>query len=84
MSARYAYIVSVLLSAFMLPPFFPAALALLGAFLEPLLPFAVGLLLDTLYYAPHAAAFPYASILGGLVSLAALFVRGRVSPGTMH
>ncbi len=54
------------------------AIMLAGAFFVPFLPLAMGIFADTLYYAPHAAAFPYATILGAAATGLALVVRSRL------
>lgn len=62
--------------------FFPwpltAALALASAFFIPLLPLAVGVFADTLYYTSHTAPLPLFTLYGAFVTAVALFVRSRV------
>lgn len=58
--------------------------ALAAAFFEPLVPLAVGLFADTLYYAPQAWAIPVFTIYGALVTAIAIFVRSRLSEGIIN
>ena len=67
-------------SAFLFPWPFTAALALAGAFVEPILPLAVGLLMDTLYYTAHAA-MPLFTFCGAIVTALVFFVRSRLGTG---
>jgi len=48
---------------------------------EPLLPLAVGLFIDTLYYAPHAGALPLFTLYGAVATAIAFFVRSRLKVG---
>lgn len=64
---------------------FPRALTLFlalaaGPFI-PGAPLAVGLLADALYGAPGAHTLPFFTIIGGVLSGLALFVRARFSAG---
>ena len=63
--------------------FFPwpltAVLTLGVALFEPLVPLAVGLLMDTLYYLPHSGAMlPLFTIYGAFTTIIAFFVRDRL------
>jgi hypothetical protein len=60
-----------------------ALLALASAFLEPLVPFAVGIFADTLYYSPQVALLPLFTLYGAVTTVVALFVRSRLSTGSM-
>ena len=64
--------------------FFPwpltALLAFIASFTEPLVPLAVGLLADTLYYTPSAGALPLFTLAGAALTAAAFFVRSRLRP----
>ena len=53
-------------------------LSLVVASLEPLVPLAVGLFADTLYYSPQAGALPIFTLCGAFIAGAAFFVRGRL------
>lgn len=55
-----------------------ALLALISSLYVPLVPLAVGLFADTLYYAPQANLLPLFTIFGAVISIAALFVRSRL------
>lgn len=77
---RAIAVASALLAALWFPWPFAALLAFGGAFVEPLLPLATGLLIDTLYYLPHSG-LPSATLLGAGVTLAAFLVRSRLKTG---
>lgn len=53
-------------------------LSLAAASLEPLVPLAVGLFADTLYYSPQAGALPIFTLCGVFIAGVAFFVRGRL------
>lgn len=67
--------------------FFPwplsAALALLSASVEPLVPLAAGLFADVLYYTPQGYGLPLFTLFGALCTSAAFFVRSRMRAGIM-
>ncbi|MDP2651537.1 MAG: hypothetical protein Q8O94_00160 [bacterium] len=71
----------LILIAFISVIFFPwpfaAALTFVSSFYIPLLPLAVGLFADTLYYTPNGA-LPLFTIYGALITGIALFVRSRL------
>ncbi len=62
--------------------FFPwpltAVLVIASSLSVPLLPLAVGMFFDTLYYTPQATSLPLAALLGALATCAAFFVRSRL------
>ena len=62
--------------------FFPwpltALLALAVSVLEPLVPLAVGLFADALYYTPSAGTLPLATLSGVAATTLMLFVRSRL------
>ena len=68
--------------------FFPwpltALLALVAAFTEPLVPLAIGLFADTLYYAPSAGAWPFFTLAGAAATTIALLVRSRLRASTIR
>jgi hypothetical protein len=66
------------LSALFFPWPLTACLALGMALFEPLLPLAVGLFADTLYYFPHGGGLPFFTCAGALVTVGAFFVRSRL------
>ncbi len=63
---------------------FTALLALAASFAEPLVPLAVGLFTDTLYYVPHAGSFPFFTLYGAMFSTIAFFVRSRLRVGPIR
>lgn len=63
---------------------FTALLALVAAFTEPLVPLAVGLFADTLYYVPSAHAWPLLTLGGAVVTIIAVLVRSRLRAGTIR
>jgi len=65
------------ISVIIFPWPFTAVLALASAFVEPLVPLAVGLFADTLYYIPHAG-YPYFTLWGAVVTTIALVVQSRL------
>ncbi|MFZ2167574.1 MAG: hypothetical protein WAV50_01745 [Minisyncoccia bacterium] len=66
------------LSALCFPWPLTALLALSMALSEPLLPLAVGLFSDTLYYTPAVSSLPMFTLWGGLATGVAFFVRSRL------
>ncbi|MBI5405502.1 hypothetical protein HY972_00480 [Candidatus Kaiserbacteria bacterium] len=83
-AVRGALALSALLSAVFFPWPLTAILALASAPLEPLVPLAVGILLDALYFAPESGSIPVLALSGLAVSVAAFFVRSRLLAGTME
>lgn len=73
--------VVTLAALFVLPWVATALLALATAWYEPLVPLAVGLLADTLYYVPHEGGIPLFTLSGAVVTIGALFVNGRLRTG---
>ena len=67
-----------LISLVLFPWPFTALLALAAAAFEPLVPFAIGLLADALYYAPQSGGWPLYALLGAAATLAAFFVRSQL------
>ncbi len=65
-------------SLLMLPWTFTVFLALLAVIVEPLVPLAVGLLADALYYTPGVHAAPLYTILGLLVTPIAFLVHRSI------
>lgn len=59
-------------------------IALAAAFFEPMVPLAVGLFADTLYYTPQASAIPAFTLYGAIVTAIAFFVRSRLSTGIIN
>lgn len=69
---------STLVSVVLSPWPLTLCLALVSSLVEPLVPLAVGLLADTLYFAPHSGAIPLYTVYGGLTTALALFVHSRL------
>lgn len=70
--------ISTFISAVLFPWPLTALLALVASFSEPLVPLAVGLFTDTLYYVPHAGSWPVFTLYGLVVSGSAVFVRRQL------
>jgi hypothetical protein len=66
------------ISVLLFPWPFTVLLVLVAAFFEPLVPLAIGIFADTLYYTPHAGAFPVLWLYGALLTGVAYFVRSRI------
>ncbi len=77
----------ITLAAFVSAVFFPwpltAFLAVGAAITEPLVPLALGIFVDTLYYAPSASFLPLSTLLGAVVTAVAFFVHSRLRAGSM-
>jgi hypothetical protein len=56
-----------------------AILVFAVSLLDPLVPLAIGLFADTLYYTSSAETIPLLTLYGAIVSLIASFVRNRLS-----
>ncbi len=69
---------AALCSTALFPWWVTGILVVLLAPFEPLVPVAVGMLFDALYYAPGAHAFPVFSLYGLVLTVLAYFVRERV------
>ncbi len=63
---------------------FTALLALIVSIFEPMVPLAVGLFTDTLYYTPQAGNLPMFTFAGALLTAIAFFVRSRLSEGIIN
>lgn len=61
-----------------------ALLALAASFFEPLVPFAVGIFADALYYIPHSGAVPTFTLYGLALSIVAVLVRRQLRAGSMR
>jgi len=71
------------LSALLFPWPLTAVLAVGTALFEPLVPLAVGIFVDTLYYVPHSGAIPVFTLFGLILSVIAFVVRSRLSTGSI-
>lgn len=70
------------LSSFISVIFFPwpltAILALAASSVEPLVPLAVGIFADTLYYTPSVGTLPLFALFGAIATSIAFLVRSRL------
>ncbi len=66
------------ISVIFLPWLVTIVLVLVVATLEPLLPFAIGIFADTLYYHTASSSYPRYALLGIGVTVAVLFVRSQL------
>lgn len=81
---RQLGIVAAFLSVFLFPwQLWVGILFALSPF-EPILPLAVGVFADTLYYAPHGSFFPVYTLFGAGLTSIALFVRSRLKTSIME
>ena len=74
---------SALASAALFPWPFTALLALAVSLGEPLVPLAVGIVIDTLYYTPQAQVLPLFTICGALTTVVIFLVRSRLETSTI-
>lgn len=77
---RAVFTFAALVSVIFFPWPFTVILALAVSYAEPLVPLAVGIFADTLYYAPPAGAFPFPffTLCGAVVTIIAFLVRSRL------
>lgn len=68
-------------SAIFFPWIFTVVLALAVSLSEPLIPLAIGLFADTLYYVPSAEIIPFFTLYGAIASVVASLVRSRLKAG---
>jgi len=71
-------IFAAFLSAILFSWPFTVCLALCVSAFEPIVPLAVGLFVDALYYIPSGGGLPFFTLSGASVTIVALFVRGRL------
>jgi len=81
---RAALSILAFVSVIFFPWPFAVLLALLSVGVEPLLPLAVGLFADTLYYTPSAGTVPLFTLFGAAATATALFVRSRLRASIMR
>jgi hypothetical protein len=80
---RGVFTILAFISTVLFPWPFAALLSLGIALYEPLVPLAVGIFADTLYYTPQLGAPLF--VLGGLfATVSAYFVRSRLKPGIIR
>lgn len=58
-------------------------LVCMSAMIEPLIPLAVGIFADVLYYAPQVSLVPRYALSGVLLTSFAFFVRSRLRDGSI-
>lgn len=75
--------ITTFVSAVLFPWPLTVLLACITAFFEPLVPFAVGLFVDTLYYTPTAGMLPMFTFYGLALSITVVFVRSQLRSSTM-
>ncbi len=63
---------------------FAATFAVVLAFTEPLIPLAVGIFADTLYYTPHTNTLPLFTLYGAAMTGIAFIVRSRLRASIMR
>ena len=68
----------VFISVVLFPWPLTAILVLASSLSVPLLPLAIGIFADTLYYTPRVSALPLATLFGAFTTVAAFFVRSRL------
>ena len=81
---RGILVLSCFVSTILFP--WPLTLVLVGvtAFFEPLIPGAIGLFADTLYFVPSTHALPLATFGGILLSVMMVYVHDRLRTSTMR
>jgi hypothetical protein len=72
---------STFISVVLFPWPFSVLLALVASGVEPLVPLAVGIFADTLYYTPQAGAVPLFTLYGAVATALALLVRSQLKTG---
>lgn len=75
---RRVGIIATFISAMLFPWPLTAFLACILAFVEPLIPLAVGVFVDTLYYSPQGAFLPLFTLFGLGATIVSFFVRSRL------
>lgn len=81
---RAILVIATLVSVILFPWPMSVFLALAAATVEPLTPFAAGILADTLYYIPAGHQIPLFSLCGAVTTLITIAVRSRLRTGSMR
>ena len=81
---RFGAALLALASPLLFPLGITIILAGVGAIVTPLLPLAVGLIFDALYWHGSASWLPWASLVGALLSIVAFFVHRYVRTSIMY
>lgn len=66
------------ISVILFPWLLTVLLTLGVSIFEPLVPLAIGIFADTLYYTPQAGALPLFTIYGAIVTALSFFVRSQL------
>ena len=75
---RRVLVLGAFLSALWFPWPLTVCVAIGVSLLEPLVPLAIGLLLDILYFVPPVSVFPHFTVWGAAVTMIAFFVHSRL------
>jgi hypothetical protein len=71
------------ISAILFPWPMTVLIVLVSSFFVPLLPLAIGIFADALYYTPTAIAVPVFTLVGIVVTCVAFLVRSRLQTSTI-
>lgn len=71
-------------SAILFPWQITAIFVVALSFFVPLLPLAVGIFADTLYYTSRASVLPWFTLLGTALTIITIFVRSRLQASTIQ
>ncbi len=77
------FTIASFISAVFFPWPYTVVIAVAAAVFEPLVPLAVGLFVDTLYYSPATSMLPLFTLGGAVASLVAYIVRARLRTSRM-
>lgn len=77
-------VVGIYISTIFFPWPLTALLAIFSSFSEPLVPLAVGVFADVLYYSPQTSVWPVCTILGAVCTAVALFVHSQLRTSIME
>lgn len=81
---RALLIGTAFISVVLFPWSLTVVLALASSFFEPLMPLAIGIFSDTLYYVPQAYAVPVYTLYGAGLTSMLFFVRSRLRAGSIE
>lgn len=73
-----------IISTVFLPWSLTAIVTLVAAFFEPLVPLAIGLFADTLYFVPQSGSFPLFTLYGAIVTAISFLVRSQLSDSIIN
>lgn len=80
---RALLIGTTFISVVVFPWVLTVLLVCVSALVEPLMPLAIGIFTDVLYYTPQVSLVPHYSFYGALLTVFAFFVRSRLRDGSM-